>query len=111
MAVLVEGHTVIVRRDAIARLQKGGWTEFEKRLARLTHCYDDDIVAVMFTMPWDIDAFTKGLMRDGYVMHRDNKFIDFAYVDQIRGLMLACDWLETTTGTIDDDASGMPPES
>ena len=57
MAVLVEGISVIVRRDAIESKYDGGWDTFVDNVPNATLCADDEIARVGFMGPADVEAF------------------------------------------------------
>ncbi len=94
MAVLVEGISVIVRRDAIESRYRGGWDAFVADVPNATLCADDEIARVGFMHPADVEAFIEGLQVEGLHFLEGGKAIDVAVVDQQRGLTTECDWLE-----------------
>ena len=94
MAVLVEGISVIVRRDAIDRCVTGGWDAFVTSVPNGTLCADDEIARVGFLSPQEVENFIKSLTASGLSFVQDNRTIDIAVADQQRGLTTQCDWLE-----------------
>lgn len=94
MAVLVEGISVIVRRDAIESKYRGGWAAFVADVPNATFCADDEIARVGFMSAADVEAFIEGLQLEGLSFLEGGKAIDVAVVDQQRGLATQCDWLE-----------------
>jgi len=89
MAVLCEGISVIVRRDAIERHLENGWSEFHELVPNSTLCSDDKLARVGFMEPGSVEAFVNVLERLGLKL-----FQDIAVVDQIGGPTRECDWLE-----------------
>ena len=67
MAVLVEALSVIVRRDRIEEKYSGGWSAFKKSIPNATFCADDEIAAVAFMSPNDVQAYVNRLERKGLV--------------------------------------------
>jgi hypothetical protein len=101
MAVLIEGISVIVRRDAIGSRFAGGWAAFAAAVPNHTLCTDGDVARVGFMAPADVEAFVDeltpyGLSSNGLTMRFviDGSFQDIAVVDQQRGLTMPCEWLE-----------------
>lgn len=94
MAVLVEGISVIVRRDAMDERFHGGWHAFESVVPNATLCADDELVRVGFMAPRDVEAFVRTLERGGLVFMRNNQAAEIAVVDQLRGPTMAVEWLE-----------------
>jgi hypothetical protein len=94
MAVLVEGISVIVRRDALERKLKGGWPAFVSTVPNGTLCADDYIARIGFMDPSDVKQFVDGLERCGLTFQTKGKAMDIAIVDQLRGLTIECEWLE-----------------
>ena len=94
MAVLVEGISVIIRRDAIESKYRGGWRAFIDDVPNSTLCVDDDIARIGFMGPPDTEAFVKHIERKGLQFLDGGKPVDLAIADQERGLTTECDWLE-----------------
>jgi hypothetical protein len=65
MAVLVEGISVIVRRDAVQSLYPGGWEGFVADAPNKTLCADPNLARVGFMAPDDVKAFVAQLERVG----------------------------------------------
>jgi hypothetical protein len=97
MAVLIEGISVIVRRDAIDARFGGGWEAFLNFIPNGTGCYDDDLARVGFMTPRDVQAFIGELEARGLVFVGDGQAIDLAVVDQFRGATVPASWLELST--------------
>ena len=94
MAVLVEGISVIVRRDAIEGKFRGGWPAFVTLAPNATLCADDHLARIGFMAPSDVERFVDSLERAGLAFQSQGKAIDLAVVDQVRGPTIDCEWLE-----------------
>ena len=94
MAVLVEGISVIVRRDRIASVYPDGWPGYLEDVPNSTLCYDDEVARVGFLGPEDVRGYIRLLEERGLVFLEDGHAIDVAVVDQQQGFALPCDWLE-----------------
>jgi len=94
MAVLVEGISVIVRRDAIDARFSGGSHQFLSIVTNNSQCSDEDLVRVGFMSPIDVEAFVRRLEKGGLTFVRDGQAVDIAIVDQTRGPTMPAEWLE-----------------
>ena len=94
MAVLIEGISVVIRRDAIAGKLDGGWQCFIRNVPNRTLCYDDFLASVSFMSPVDVENFCNNLVEMGLSLIENGHFADIAVVDQREGLTLPCDWLQ-----------------
>jgi hypothetical protein len=94
MAVLVEGISVITRRDSIDAKCRGGWNGFLDEVPNATLCFDEEIARVGFMAPPDVEEFVARLEARGLVFLADGEARDIAVVDQQHGLTSECDWLE-----------------
>jgi len=94
MAVLVEGVSVIVRKDAIAKKYRGGWRAFVSHVPNATFCDDEEIARVGFMTPDDVNAYVGNLEQEGLIFEKDGKAVDLAVVDQFAGPTVTCEWIE-----------------
>lgn len=94
MAVLVEALCVVIRRSTIDAKYPGGWEKFEADHRDFTICADDEIVRIEFAMPMPVRLLIRDLERLGFEHMKDGKSAEIAIVDQSRGFMIPCDWLE-----------------
>jgi len=94
MAVLVEAVSVIIRRNRIVSQYPGGWKGFVADCPNGTLCADSDLARVGFMTPADVESFCHRLERCGLLFMRDGSAIDFSTVDQLRGPITHCEWLE-----------------
>jgi len=102
MAVLIEALCVIIRRSTIDEKYPGGWDKFEADHKTLPFCADDKIVRVGFTAPLGMRIFIRELEKLGFAYMKGGNSAEIAIVDQSRGLMAPCDWLEYGHVTIGD---------
>jgi hypothetical protein len=94
VAVLVEGISVIVRRDAVEQHTAGGWNAFMSIIPNNTFCTDEEIARIGFLAPADVNEFIDRLKDMGLTFLDDRGAVDLAVVDQQHGPTTPCDWLE-----------------
>lgn len=94
MAVLIEGISVVVRRDSISQTYVGGWGAFIHAAPNVTLCYDEEVARIGLMVPADVERFVRGLERRGLTFLDNGTAQDFVVVDQQRGPTTPCDWLE-----------------
>ena len=101
MPVLCEAISVVVRRDSIDKYFQGGWDKFVRKISNPTMCTDGELVRVGFMASDHVQEFIDFLESEGLQFNQLNKEIqarnDFVVVDQIRGPMTECDWVEFGT--------------
>ena len=107
MAVLVEGISVLIRKDSIRDKMIGGDARFKLLIPNNTFCEDDDLARVGFMHPDDVGAFIDELIDVGLACITDDKFVDIAVCDQQKGCTLDCDWIEFCHLTIDGGKVGV----
>jgi len=94
MAVLVEGISVLVRKDSVRNRMTGGDARFRLLIPNSTFCEDDQLSRVGFLDPAEVGSFIDELKNVGLTFVEDGKCIDFVVCDQQRGPTVDCDWLE-----------------
>jgi hypothetical protein len=99
MSLMLYGFNVVLKKEALDHVIKGGSASFIKRVMEPRHgaisvTSDDYLVAVRFSVPYLLDILVKNLLRHNLVMSADGKFTDFAIVHAEHGLCMPCDWLE-----------------
>ena len=94
MAVLVEGISVIVRRDSVVARYSGGWDQFVADAPNRTFCADSDLARIGFMAPDDVAAFIDFLQKRGLVFLEDGRAVDFCVCDQQSGPTCGCSWVE-----------------
>ena len=107
MAVLVEGISVLVRKDSIQNKMIGGDARLRLLIPNSTFCEDDELARVGFLNPTDIEAFIDELTHVGLICVNDGKFVDIAVCDQQTGCTLDCDWIEFCHLRIDGGKVGV----
>jgi hypothetical protein len=106
MAVLVEGISVLIRKDSIQNKMSGGDARFRLLIPNSTFCEDDHLARIGFLNPVDVESFIDELENVGLTFVEDGKAIDIAICDQQRGLTTDCDWLEFYRLSIEDGKVG-----
>lgn len=100
--VLCEGISVVVRRSTLETKFNGGLSGFIDSIPNETFCMDPNLTRVGFLDPQETQAFIDELESQGLdFQHRDGSFADIAVVDQQRGLMQPCDWIDDGIMTLD----------
>ena len=94
MAVLIEAISVVVRSEPLLDRFGNDWERFKNEVPNQTLCADGEIVRVGFMVPIDAQRFVEGLERHGLQYLREGRSVDLVVVDQIRGPMVDCDWIE-----------------
>lgn len=106
MAVLVEGISVIVRRDAITQRFAGGWPAFVDLVPNRTLCTDGLLARVGFMAPADVRAFFELLEAGGLrFVGEDERCVDVVVIDQECGPTVPCDWVDVYWVNGDDGGS------
>jgi hypothetical protein len=105
VAVFVEFISVVVRRDAIDERYKGGWDSFVDDVPNRTMCADRHLARVGFMSPTDAKIYVDSLERKGLTYLRDGKAVDLVVVDELRGPMVDCDWIEHGQTALDAERS------
>jgi hypothetical protein len=106
MAVLVEGISVLVRKDSIASKMTGGNARFRLLIPNSTFCEDDQLARVGFLIPAEVESFIDELKNVGLTFMEDGKAVDIMVCDQQRGPTIDCDWLEFCHLTIEGGKVG-----
>ena len=96
MPVLAEALSVIIKKDSIERLYKGGWNQFLMNCNHQTLCYDDDIARVGFMSPDDVGSFVKQMQAEGLSYLHNGEALDLTVTDQQTGSLEIANWLEFT---------------
>jgi len=108
MAVLVEAISVIVKVDALRRSYPGGWEGYRDASPNQTFCSDPEITRIGFMRPDETLHHVTSLERYGltYKAGGEGHAINLVVVDQQRGPMVECPWIEF--GHIPMGPSGEP---
>lgn len=94
MAVLVEAISVVVRADRLLEAYGGNWDSFVRDVPNATLCADGKVARIGFMSPDDTRAFVELLERKGLKYLREGKAVDLVVVDQMRGPLVVCEWIE-----------------
>lgn len=103
MAVLVEAISVVIRRPSIDRSFPGGWEAFASQQNE-TLCADDHLARVGFLDPIDVEEFINTLSAHGIDYLVNDEPRDLIVVDQQKGPMVPCEWLQFGRITLADSA-------
>jgi hypothetical protein len=95
VAVLIEGISVVIRCRSIVERASGGVAAFMKTLPNKTLRSDGELACVHFMTPHDTQSYVEILGKAGLVYRGvDGEPIDLVVVDQNRGPVIPCDWLD-----------------
>ena len=107
MGVLVEGISVLVRKDSIEQKVDGGEARFRLHIPNATYCDDGELARVGFLTPTDVGTFIEELEEIGLVFMNEGQFVDIAVCDQQRGATAECEWLEFAHLPVDGGKVGV----
>jgi hypothetical protein len=107
MAVLIEAISVVVRKDAINNKMEGGWERFKLLIPNSTFCHDDELARVGFLDPQLVGEFVKELLALGLIYLEGDEPTDMIVVDQQRGPVTECKWIEFARLGFDDGKVGV----
>lgn len=93
MAVLVEGLSIVVLRDAIDSRYVGGWSRFLADVPAVSWCADDSLVSTSFAVPTDVKSWASILQVRGLRFLDGTTAVDFVVVHQLHGPTSPCEWL------------------
>ena len=105
MPVIVEGISVVVRADAIASKLQGGMEEFLSFVPNQTYCADNELARVGFMTPMDTEAFVRRLTEAGLAHLQDRASVDIVVVDQLKGPLSQCSWVEYGRIALDSEGT------
>ncbi len=94
MAVLIENNCIVFRLEAIRQKMRGGEGAFQARFGHMGCCTDGEIVRLSFIAPAEVENFAQLFEREGFIHMQGGKAVDFVVVNQLRGVMNECDWIE-----------------
>ena len=95
MAVLIEGISVVTRRNAIQTKLRGGWEAFLKLVPNRTLCTDGLLARVGFMSPDGVHEFVQSLEKLGLTYLDETRVaMDFSVVDMLTGPTMKTPWLE-----------------
>lgn len=94
MAVLAEAISVVVQRTAIDARHPDGWRGFAARAPNATLCADEYLARIGFMQVSDVESYVSELAGYGIKYLLDGNAQDLVVVDQQRGPMAPCGWIE-----------------
>ncbi len=94
MSVLAEAISVVVANSAIKRRYRGGFEGFVRDCPGASFCSDGVLSRVGFLARRDADYFASMLTSAGLSGLERGAFVDLAIVDQNRGPLAPCLWIE-----------------
>ncbi len=93
MAVIIEGCTIVVQREAIPGSVAGGWDGFQERVSGPRRCLDPELVVLYVADLKQAEAVATALSLNGLIRNRNGMAIDFVVVDQLCGPRFWAPWL------------------
>jgi len=103
MSLLIEGISVVIRRTAIEEKYPGGFDGFKASVPNKTFCADDDLARVGFMAPVDVKSFCESLEGHGLTYLIDGIAHDIVVIDQQRGPLVPCEWVEVWDGYLEKE--------
>ncbi|MDX9712566.1 MAG: hypothetical protein RBT56_08585 [Ignavibacteriaceae bacterium] len=103
MAVLAEAISVIIKMQSIIHKFPGGWEEFTSYVPNKTLCADGEIIRVGFMDSIDVEEYINFLETNGLIYIDNNQARDIIVVDQLKGPLVDCHWIEFGTIEIGED--------
>lgn len=98
MSVRTAMISVVIRKDAVHRIYEGGISKFKEE-HKIFHpkFEDENLMVYSFMGPMDVQFFTDDLIKLGFTLEKDKKFVDMAVVEFFP--TLECDWLKFNEST------------
>ena len=103
MAVLIEAISVVIKAEVIEKRYPGGWSAFAASPPNQTLCSDGELTRTGFMNPSDVEAFIDSLGQYDILYQKEGSARDVVVVDQMRGLLLSCPWIEFGHVNLDED--------
>ena len=103
MAVLVEGISVVIRSDRLLAAFGGDWDAVRAVVPNETLCGDDELARAGFSTHAEAETLVDRLAASGLIYVEDGAARDLVIVDQRRGPLVRCDWIEFGQATLDGD--------
>jgi hypothetical protein len=94
MAVLADGFSVIVRKEALERTFPGGLAAYQRQVPNETYCHDDQLCRVGFMTEGDAVAHARRLVAAGLTGPAEGPSPDVALVCSKAGVFGPCDRLD-----------------
>jgi hypothetical protein len=94
MAVLIEGISVVIRKDAVEEKFPSGLARFvDVAVPNATFCQDRHLLRVGFMSPADAREYVEQLGMHGLIFIENGQPVDVAVADQLHGVRVACAWI------------------
>ena len=106
MAVLIEAICVVIKLNSIIRACPDLMV-FKEIIPNNTQCIDQHLVRVGFMVPEDMQAFIDKLESKGLVHLKDDKAIDMVIMDQTKGIIDLCDWIECSKMDLEEEGQSV----
>lgn len=103
MAVLIEGISVVIRVEAIAKSYEGGIATFKADVPNGTMCADGQLVRVGFMHPDDARTYVELLESRGLTWKAQHGVVDLVVCDQREGFLQQCEWASVGHTYLDGD--------
>jgi hypothetical protein len=95
MPVLLEAISVIIRAETILAKFPGGFEGYAAQVPNKTLCSDGELIRVGLLTPEETRSYCEQLENKGLTSLAENgESLDIAVVDQLRGPLAPCAWLE-----------------
>ena len=93
MAILVEGFSVVVRKEALQRNFPGGLDAYQRQLPNQTYCHDEKLCRVGFMTRVEAMAHASQLVSSGLRGPIEGPSPELAIVCAKSGHLIPCEWL------------------
>jgi hypothetical protein len=103
VAVLIEAISVVISADAIHQRYPGGWNAFVLAAPNHTLCSDNELARVGFMSPTDVETYISAHRQHNIVYEDQGTARDLVVIDQLRGPLLTCNWIEFGCVHVDND--------
>lgn len=95
MSVICESISVIVRVDVLDLRHHGGAEGCRRAAPSPTYCSDGVLARVGFSSLDEAGWWIRVLRAKGLQQPRGGRAVDVVVVDEERGVLMPCDWIET----------------
>lgn len=103
MTVLTEAISVVIRLHRLLAVFGNDWSAFTATVPNQTLCADSELARVRFMSPTNVERFVEMLRGRGLTYLVDGVAEDLVVVDQLRGQLARCAWIELGRVRLDGD--------